>query len=861
MYLKQYQERVVNELKYFLETAHQKRKEVEEQEKELEKVDKKLRKELLGKLDYVKKTLTSLGKVQLDSCRDGLGRSYPRVTLKVPTGGGKTLLAVEAIKTYQSLFARKSTGLVVWVVPKEVIYTQTIKHLRDRTHFYRQLLDQLSGGHTIIKEKGETLSQQDVEENLVILFIMIQSVSRNKSREALKVFQDSGGYEDFFPQDNRHDLHGQLLKEISNLDAIWHKGEQAQLITSLGNAIRVCRPFIIIDEIHRVFTENAKNTIDNLNPEMVLGLSATPQKGMDILSKVSGLELKNEEMIKLDMHIYPPPRPDENDWREMIRQLKARREHLEKTAKAYHVDPLENEANEYRNSAGEYIRPIALIQVERTGKDQRGKGLVHSEDVKEYLVQMGVNVDYIAIKSASKDDISNINLLSRDCPIRYIITKEALKEGWDCPFAYILGIIPHTRSNRSVTQLIGRILRQPRAKKTGIPALDESYVYYTKGDSGDLLEAVKTGFKQEGIEDLMGSVKESDPREESPPKTVGIKEKFKKYNYAFYLPVWLMIQEDQQPRKFNYHTDIRAHLSFRDFILDDSQLGRIKNSLSAERKEDAKKIVGLSEDSKVIFQGGSERKVVLPISKIEMIKDLTRHYTEVIENAFLARQLASTAVDTLIADVGEDALAIHFGHIASLLSKELQTRSEQKEEALFAEHLDKKHLVLGVSNDSKIGYKIPEIDIVNVSEKRNLYKSYLYEDVDADTLNSLEQTVADILEKKEKLLWWFRNKVAKGWYAIQGWREYKIRPDFVVAKRNGTDAIEVVYILESKGDHLKGNPDSVYKKKVMDRMTDLKTQEIKAQQIEIGYGQLNTSVEAHFVEEDKKEEQIGALMK
>ena len=855
MYLKKYQERVVSEFKHFLEIAKLKKQEYEKQKKELEEKidDKTLRREATNSLNYVGKTFENLSMEYHDRCRNGLGSPYPRVTIKVPTGGGKTLLAVEAIKTYQRLFAPRGRGLVVWVVPKEIIYTQTINRLRDKAHPYRQFLDNLSGNNTLIKEKGQKLSRQDIEQNLVVLFIMIQSVSRNKSKEALKVFQDSGGYENFFPQDNLYDLHGKLLGSTPNLDTVWHKGKQAQLITSLGNAIRVSKPFVIIDEIHKVFTENAKNTIDNLNPELVLGLSATPKKGMNILCTVSGIDLKDEDMIKLDMHIYTPAQPDENDWKGMIRQIKARREALEQDADAY------------RRNTAEYIRPIALIQVERTGKDQRGKGFVHSEDVKEYLIQSGVNVACIAIKSSVKNDIADINLLSSHCEIRYIITKEALKEGWDCPFAYILGIIPSTKSNASVTQLIGRILRQPRVKKTQILALDESYVYYTKGASRDLLESVEKGFKQEGLEDLITSVKTTDSSEESKDtRSVGIKKELIKYNYAFYLPVWLMIH-NKESRKFNYHTDIRRYLNFRDFTLDEDCLRRIEKSLSPENAEHAAYKVGLSEESKFATSREEVHKPIMHISREDMIQDLTRRYTEVVVNTFLARKITKRVIDTLISALGEDKLANHFNHIACFMTKDVKKFREQQEESLFSTCLDKGVIELAVSDKPKISYKIPEGDIVNVTAKGKLYKNYLYEELDAANLNRLEEAVVEILEKQDKLLWWFRNKVAKGWYAIQGWREHKIRPDFVVAKRKDDDSIDVLYILESKGEHLQGNPDSVYKKKVMDRMTDIKKKgNIKAYQTDLfEESKLNTSIEAHFVEGDTAEikEKVGILMK
>src|SRR3989304_3568422 len=124
---------------------------------------------------------------------------------------------------------------------------------------------------------------------------------------------------------------------------------------------------------------------------------------------------------------------------------------------------------------------MALIQVEATGKDQRGKhNRVHSLDVYEYLASLDINPDEIAIKTSSQNDIEDVNLFSPDCPVRFIVTKEALREGWDCSFAYVLVVIPNVNSDTSITQLIGRILRQPNAKKIGVSELDESYVYYAK---------------------------------------------------------------------------------------------------------------------------------------------------------------------------------------------------------------------------------------------------------------------------------------------------------------------------------------------------------------------------------------------
>src|SRR3989344_349608 len=296
MFLKNYQIKVVGELKRFFQTSR-------ETKDVIETARKALPENMRHSLNWVQTAFATLHKPYNDTSINGFGNYYPRICIKVPTGGGKTLLAVEAIREYKNLFAQKRTGLVVWIVPSETIYSQTVQKLRDKSNYLRQLLDQCSGGNTFILEKGQRLNTQDIEENLVLLFVMIQSISRKNAKEALKVFQDSCGYESFFPPDSRYDLHKQIMEQMPNLDVISDADSAfPQIRTSLGNAIRMSKSFIIIDEIHKAFSEQARQTIDNLNPEMVLGLSATPKDEMNILVKVTGLELKNADMVKLDMH-------------------------------------------------------------------------------------------------------------------------------------------------------------------------------------------------------------------------------------------------------------------------------------------------------------------------------------------------------------------------------------------------------------------------------------------------------------------------------------------------------------------------------------------------------------------------------
>lgn len=843
MYLKNYQIRVVSEIRRFLQVA---KSSFDEFEAAKAHVTEKVR----HTLNYVETVFDELHMPLNDDCRNGVGEHYPRVVLKVPTGGGKTILALEAIREYQAQFSQKPNGLIVWIVPSEAIYSQTVGRLRDRGHPYRQLLDQASGGNTVILEKGQRLSTQDIEENLVVLFVMIQSVSRATNKEALKVFQDSGGYESFFPPDNRYDLHRQLLEQVPNLDFISALGRQNPLIkTSMGNAIRLSNPFMIIDEIHKVFTPTAKATIDSLNPKMVLGLSATPREGMNIVSSVSGLELKEEEMVKLDMHIIPPTNTTQENWQAVVQEMKAQREELE------------DKSIEYMRNTGQYIRPIALIQVERTGRDQRGKGYVHSQDVKEYLVDLSINPDEVAIKTSTQNDIEDVDLFASDCPVRWIITKEALREGWDCSYAYMLGIIPNVNSNTGITQLVGRILRQPNAKKTGIRELDESYVYYAKGNTRLLLEGVAAGFRNEGLEDLITKLKVRDLDSVNTSMTSKIKRKYSKdYAGSLYLPVWVMVGgKEGERRLFSYPLDIRPYLNFKDYTLTAELIESIRSALSEESKERKVFAATLDDESKTAIRPDHIEPSVIDSINLGY---MSRRFSEVIENSFLARKVAIQFLDLLNNELTEATVSKHFGFIVSALSKELQSERAKMEEAVFLNHLSANRLVLAVSDDERFGFKVPSTDTITVTTEPNTYKYYLFDEVEISSMNSLERKVSDALDKQETILWWFRNKASKDWYRIRGWRESHIYPDFVAAKKRKGGKIELVYIIESKGEHLANNPDTRYKKRILDLITEQnETGDIRAYQLEMPLRELNTDVEGYLVEEDKEEETIRSLMK
>jgi type III restriction enzyme len=718
----------------------------------------------------------------------------------VPTGGGKTLVACHAIDNIQKTYLNKQTGLILWVVPSTQIYRQTISALKNREHPYRQVLDISSGGRTLIKEKTEMFNRLDVEENLVVLMLMLQSAYR-QNKETLKVFRDQGGFTDFFPREDDFEGHKKLKELIPNLDCFTTEMEVfgMQIKTSLGNTLKVLRPLVVIDEGHRAYGENARNTIRNFNPSFILELSATPPPNSNELVKITGRELHEEEMIKLDIHLT---NKTSLDWQDTLLASFEKRNDLEKKAR------------EYEGNTGEYIRPICLIQVERTGKDQKDKKFIHAEDAKEYLIRKcNVPESHIAIKSSEKDDIEGIDLFVNDCEIRYIITKQALQEGWDCSFAYVLTMLTNPSSATGITQLVGRILRQPFARKTKIKDLDECYVYTFRQNASTLVRDIKSGLEDEGLGDIAGRIVSDDAGID----TGGLKDReikyrsgFKKFEGKIYLPKFV-IQEEESWRDMNFEIDILSQIDW-EFI----NIDEIKNlSLQNKQNQEQEIALGLSLEEKELLKetGRAEKSGTLEIDEVF----LARQITEIIPNPWICFQIGEKAIQILLKKYDRESVAGNFVFIIEELKKILGKERDRLSEQVFRKMVADKKLCFFLITD-KGGFELPSR--IKVKSNKQLIRNdntpiqkSLFDYVPEENINDLEKSVAIYLDEQEKLLWWYRN-MSRQDYHIQGWKRNKIYPDFLAAdKQEDKDDYGTVYVLETKGIHLK-NEDTKYKQDV-----------------------------------------------
>lgn len=738
------------------------------------------------------------------SRRDGLGRPLPCFCLKIPTGGGKTFLAVKTIDLINTVYHKNRTGLVLWVVPSTQIYNQTIRSLRNRDHPYRQHLDIASGGRTLIREKTDLFSPLDVCENLVVLMLMLPSANR-KTKDVLRMFKDSGGFADFFPLEDDIEANAKLLEQIPNLDtfekqsAFWGK----QVKSSLGNTLRILNPIIILDEGHKAYSETAQETLQGFNPSIIVELSATPPDKSNKLVDITGIELHREEMIKFDLHIFNKANPD---WRETL--LEAHN----------HLEMLKGKARQYQANSGKYIRPVCLIQVERTGKEQRKSGLIHSEDVREHLINIvGLQPDEVAVKTSEKDELKEVDdiggLMSENCRIRYIITKQALQEGWDCAFAYVLAILTRPGSKTALTQLVGRILRQPFAKKTGVKELDESYVFCYQQKGALLLDEIRKGFRGEGLGDLAGRVSMQDETdgEQCEEVTAQVRDKFKKHATQVILPVFA-VRDGTDWRKVNYEMDIASQIPWNRADL--SPLYSL--NLSMLEQKDLEQVASLSEDVKQVIELRENIELKTGSLKLDAVF-LARHLIDIVPNPWVAHEFGKAVLNKLLKKFPEKVVINNFVFIIEELRKHLAAEKDRLAEKVFRDMIakDKMHFLV-VAN--KIGYKLikPQKAVAPYLTKKThapLERS-LFDPVPAEDFNDMERQVAWYLDDQGKLFFWYRN-VPKQDYGVQGWQKYRVYADFIFSDTDSNgDSFNRVFVVETKGIHLKGSEDTEYKKKL-----------------------------------------------
>lgn len=391
--------------------------------------------------------------------RDYSFADVPYVCLRIPTGGGKTLLASHTIVTTAKSYLDTDFPITLWLVPTNTIRQQTVEALKKSGHPYREKLDFAFNHQVLVLDIDEVtqIRPQDIGKKAIVVVSTLANLRVNDT-SGRKVYAYHENFEPHFARVPANHPYLERLEKVSEAD-IQEVGlslqELGKIKYSFANLLALHRPLVIVDEAHNARTSLTFDTLQRVHPAAVIEFTATPNtsttNGSNVLYHVSAAELKAEEMIKLPIILT-----EHQNWQDAVRDTIITRNKLAQDAQ-------KDEA---------YIRPIALLQAEAKN------GEVTVEVLKAYLTSdLHIEDDKIAIATGNQRELDGLNLFDLACPIEYIITIEALKEGWDCSFAYVFCSVKQVSSSKDVEQLLGRVLRMPFARRRLIEDLNRAYAH------------------------------------------------------------------------------------------------------------------------------------------------------------------------------------------------------------------------------------------------------------------------------------------------------------------------------------------------------------------------------------------------
>ena len=223
---------------------------------------------------------------------------------------------------------------------------------------------------------------------------------------------------------------------------------------------------MIIDESHSNATsERAKELRDEIvSPHLTIEMSATPiftEGEYNEKIVVQPNDVINEGIIKKEIIInenIDEISEDEIDSQELIMQA-AFNKRLE----------LKRQFDEEEIK----VNPLVLIQLPTSEAGEEKKAFVET-----FLAEKGITTDNNKLAVWLSEEKINTEVLENNLSeVDFLIFKQAIDTGWNCPRAQVLVRFREIRSIVFEIQTIGRILRMPEAKHYLNDNLNKGFVY------------------------------------------------------------------------------------------------------------------------------------------------------------------------------------------------------------------------------------------------------------------------------------------------------------------------------------------------------------------------------------------------
>lgn len=342
-------------------------------------------------------------------------RDQSTIVFKAPTGSGKTYMISQALT--KIVKQSKASYSFIWISVNTL-------HEQSRQNLSRYLEDErLLDCITIDEIQNKTIDENE------IVFINWDSLIKENN---------------IFRMDNESDWN--LESVVSNT-----KEEGREII-------------LIIDESHRTAkAEKAKDVVKEINPKLILEMTATPLPSQGALIEIPLGRVIDEGMIKREVQINPASHNIKEN-KELLGVALKKRKQLKAA---------------YEN-IGVKINPLLLIQI----PNKKATDMTAPED---YII--GLLAEHNITQSNGKlvtrlsgDDIKELDerVKPNDSAVDVLIFKEAIAVGWDCPRASILFLQREWKQDRYVfnIQTLGRIMRMPEQKHyEEKPELNIGYVF------------------------------------------------------------------------------------------------------------------------------------------------------------------------------------------------------------------------------------------------------------------------------------------------------------------------------------------------------------------------------------------------
>lgn len=367
-------------------------------------------------------------------------------------------------------------------VPTNTIRQQTLNALRQPGHPYREALQQhfgVDGLRVLDITECEQLRPQDFGGKTIVAVGTLQTL-RVEDTSGRDVYAYKEAFEPHF--ERAPDLAGFERVEEKDLAAqpYLSRADLGKVKRSFANLMYWHRPVVIIDEAHNARGALSYETFARLRPAALIEMTATPvRKGphrSNVLYHVSAEALKAEQMIKLPIVLQAHP-----NWQEAVRDALLTRKRL--AAEAVGED--------------DYLRPILLLQAE----DKAGEVTV--EKLRAHLIEQEHMAEArIAVATGTQRELDGVNLFDPACPVEIVITVEALKEGWDCSFAYVFCSLQKIGSSKDMEQLLGRVLRMPYARRRKSELLNRAYAHIASARTAEVANALADKLVAMGFEEL-----------------------------------------------------------------------------------------------------------------------------------------------------------------------------------------------------------------------------------------------------------------------------------------------------------------------------------------------------------------------